>query len=494
MSKKITVFLPYNEPARLAGTKLFVKELQSCGLVTKIFLLSRHDCKTNIAGTEILKIENPFGSETINLIKGKTETDYILFLTQDTLIEPGQFSLERFLNIAEISGAGLVYSDYTEIRGEERKSHPVIDYQPGSIRDDFNFGPLLFISKESIKNYESYFDYKFAGLYDLRLFISRGNSILRIPEFLYSTVATDSRKSGEKLFDYVNPKNREVQIEMEKAATEHLKTIGAYLYPPLKAGDQISFDDKTFRYEASVIIPVKNRVKTIGDAVQSVLNQKTNFSFNLLIVDNYSTDGTTDLIRGFADKDGKVFHLIPARKDLGIGGCWNEAVHHNECGKFSVQLDSDDIYQDENSLQIIVDTFMKEKCAMVIGSYTLTDFKLNELPPGIIDHREWTPENGRNNALRINGLGAPRAYYTPVVRNIKIPNVSYGEDYAIGLAISRNYKIGRIYDSIYFCRRWEDNSDAALSIEKQNIYNTYKDRIRTIEIMARQKKNLSGSK
>ncbi len=488
MSKQVSVFLLYNEHD---FTKFLVQELQKLSFISQIFLLSSLDCKTKIAGTKILKIENPFDSKTINLIKGNANSDYILFLTQDIMIELGQFALERFLYVAENTGSGLLFSDYLEIKGEEKKPHPLIDYQLGSIRDDFNFGPLLFITKEAMKNYEQSFDYKFAGLYDFCLNISRSKNILRIPEYLYSTVATDFRKSGEKLFDYVNPKNRDVQVEMEKAATEHLKKIGAYLKPEFV---QINFEEKTFLYEASVIIPVKNRVKTIRDAIQSVLNQNTNFNFNLFVVDNYSTDGTTDIIREFADKNEKVNHLIPVRKDLGIGGCWNEAVHHKDCGMFSVQLDSDDIYKGTDTLQKIVDTFKREKCAMVIGSYTLTDFKLNELPPGIIDHREWTPENGRNNALRINGLGAPRAYYTPVLRSIKIPNVSYGEDYAISLAISRNYKISRIFESIYFCRRWEENSDSALSIEKQNTYNIYKDRIRTIEIMSRQNKNLANSK
>lgn len=488
MSKKITAFLQYNENDY---TKIFVKELQSSGLVSKIFLLNPKDNHTKIEGTNILKIENPFDSNTIKLISANANSDYILYLNQDILIELGQFALERFIYIAENTSSGLLYSDYLEITGEEKKPHQLIDYQLGSIRDEFNFGPILFFSKEAIKNYKKSFDYKFAGFYDLFLSVSRSNTILRIPEFLYSTIATDLRKSGEKLFDYVNPKNREVQIEMEKAATEHLKMIGAYLKPEF---EQINFDEKMFRYEASVIIPVKNRVKTIGDAIQSVLNQKTNFDFNLLIVDNYSTDGTTNVIKEFADKNEKVYHLIPTRKDLGIGGCWNEAVHHNDCGMFAIQLDSDDLYKGTDTIQKIVDKFKQEKCAMVIGSYSLTDFKLNELPPGIIDHKEWTPDNGRNNALRINGLGAPRAYYTPVLRDIKIPNVSYGEDYAISLAISRNYKIGRIFESLYYCRRWEENSDAALSIEKQNINNTYKDRIRTIEIMSRQKKNLADSK
>ena len=484
MQKKITAFIPYNNNG---FTTLFVAELAKNELVNEIYLLANPDCKTNVAGANILKIDNLFSSKTIINIIEKTNSEYILFLTQDTLIELGQYSLERFVYLAENTDSGMIYSDFTEIHGEEKKFHSVIDYQMGSIRDDFDFGPLLFINKNKITNSDLHNNYMYAGLFDLRLSLSRNSRIFRIPEFLYSTIAEDQRKSGEKLFDYVNPKNREVQIEMEIAATEHLKNIGAYLVPDF---DQITFDEK-FANEASVIIPVKNRVKTIGDAIKSVLNQKTNFKFNLFVVDNYSTDGTSEIIKKYADQDERVLHIIPLRKDLGIGGCWNEAVNNNNCGMFSIQLDSDDIYQDTNTLQNIVDTFHKENCAMVIGSYTLTDFNLNELPPGKIDHSEWTPDNGRNNALRINGLGAPRAYYTPALRKIKIPNVSYGEDYAVALAFSRNYKIGRIYNSIYFCRRWDENSDAALSIDKQNINNTYKDRIRSIEIMARQKKNLS---
>ncbi len=484
MLKKITAFLPFNDND---FTTLFADELAKNELVNEVYLLANPDCKTKVSSANILQTDNLFSSKTIINIIEKTKTDYILFLTQDTLIELGQYALERFVYLAENTGSGLIYSDYTEIHGEEKKSHSVIDYQLGSIRDDFDFGPLLFINKNKISKYGAADKYKFAGLFDLRLSLSRSSGIFRIPEFLYSTIATDQRKSGEKLFDYVNPKNREVQIEMEIAATEHLKNIGAYLVPDF---DQITFSEK-FVYEASVIIPVKNRVKTIGDAIKSVINQKTNFKFNLFVVDNYSTDGTSEIIKSYADIDERVLHIIPLRKDLGIGGCWNEAVNHNNCGMFSIQLDSDDIYQDTNTLQNIVNTFHKENCAMVIGSYTLTDFNLNEIPPGKIDHSEWTTDNGRNNALRINGLGAPRAYYTPALREIKIPNVSYGEDYAAALAFSRSYKIGRIYNSIYYCRRWDENSDAALSIEKQNIHNTYKDRIRSIEIMARQKKNLS---
>ena len=485
MIKQVTVYLPYEGNEYTLET---VKELQATGLVEKIYLLTQSGKAENFNDCESLKVENLFDSKTIEIIINKTQTDFALLLTQDTLINFGQFAIERFIDVAETTGAGLVYSDYYEIKSEERSAHPVIDYQLGSIRDDFNFGPVLFFSKNVLqkvrKNNEA--NYNFAGLYNLRLSISRYNPIVRIPEFLYTTVESDIRKSGEKLFDYVNPKNREVQIEMEKAATGHLKKIGAYLEPKFK---EINLSAENFEFEASVIIPVKNRVKTIADAVESVLKQKTKFPFNLIVVDNHSTDGTTGVLSEIAKKDSRLIHIIPQRQDLGIGGCWNEAVHHEKCGSFAVQLDSDDIYYDENTVQSVVDLFKKEKCAMVVGSYKLTDFQLNDIPPGIIDHKEWTPDNGRNNALRINGLGAPRAFYTPLLRQTKIPNVSYGEDYALGLAISRHYQIGRIYNPIYICRRWEGNTDAALSIERQNTHNLYKDRLRSFEINARQKLN-----
>ncbi len=485
MSKIITAFLPFSGNDFTSET---VNELNKTGLVEKIYLITQSEIADKPAGCEVLKSDSLFGSSALKMINEKTASGYALFLTQDTLINLGQFALERFIYVAEATGAGMLYSDYYEIKGEERSSRPVTDYQIGSVRDDFSFGPLLFFTKhalaEAVK--ESSADYKFAGLYDTRLAVSRDYAVFRIPEFLYSTIETDVRKSGEKLFDYVNPRNREVQIEMEKAATAHLKKIGAYLKPEF---EKIKDGDEKFEFEASVIIPVKNRVKTIGDAVQSVLSQKTDFPFNLIVVDNHSTDGTTDVLKSIAEKDKRLIHIIPERTDLGIGGCWNEAVHDARCGKYAVQLDSDDIYIDGDTLRKIVELFGKEKCAMVVGSYKLTDFKLNDLPPGVIDHKEWTPDNGRNNALRINGLGAPRAFYTPVLRKIKIPNVSYGEDYALGLAISRHYQIGRIYEPLYVCRRWEGNSDAALSVDKLNSYNHYKDRIRSIEILARQRLN-----
>ncbi len=436
----------------------------------------------------VLSVHEITSSQSIRKIFEQVKTDYVLLITKDTKIDFGSYSLERFLNVAKNTGAGIVFSDYYEIKENKLSKHPVIEYQLGSLRDDFNFGPVLLIKTEALKKAVSNFtdDFHFAGLYDLRLIISQDYPIIRIQEFLYTAIETDNRKSGEKQFDYVDPKNRQVQLEMEKAVTNHLKRINAFLEPTF---EPIVIDKNDFDIEASVIIPVRDRAKTIGDAIESVLKQSADFNFNLIIVDNHSTDGTTDVIKQAASKDKRIIHIIPERKDLQIGGCWNEGIMNENCGRYSIQLDSDDIYANENTLQKIVDTFKNEKCAMVIGSYKLTDFDLNEIPPGLIDHKEWTPDNGKNNALRINGLGAPRAFYTPVLRKIKIPNVSYGEDYAVGLEISRNYQIGRIYDPIYLCRRWDGNSDAALDVEKVNSNNFYKDKIRTIEVLARQLKN-----
>lgn len=484
MTNKITVFLPFSGND---FTLQVINELKNYTLVDKILCISTEDL-TQPSNSELLKVDGLFSSETMKLIYLKSGGNNILFLTKDTLINIGQFGLERFQNVLESTGAGIVYSDYYEIKDENRLAHPVNDYQLGSIRDDFAFGPLILFSNkafgEAVSENNNKFD--FAGLYDIRLRISQKYLFIRIPEYIYSTIETDNRKSGEKMFDYVNPRNRASQIEAEDAATQHLKAINAYLEPRFK---EVNIKEEKFPVEMSVIIPVKNRVKTISDAVNSVLNQKVNVEFNLIVIDNYSNDGTTEILKSISEKDKRLIHITPERTDLGIGGCWNEGVHHKLCGRYAVQLDSDDIYFDENTLQKILYVFYEEKCAMVVGSYKLTDFQLNEIPPGLIDHREWTPENGRNNALRINGLGAPRAFYTPVLRNIKIPNVSYGEDYALGLAISREYQIGRIYDCIYICRRWEGNSDASLNVNQVNSHNLYKDRIRTLEILARQNKN-----
>jgi hypothetical protein len=364
----------------------------------------------------------------------------------------------------------------------------VIDYQSGSLRDDFDFGPVLFFRSQALVEAAGSIreSLEFAGLYQLRLKVSQTGLPQRIPEYLYWVEQVDTSVSGKKMFDYVDPKNREVQVEMEKAVTVHLKEIGGYLEPEF---DPISFDRGEFPVEASVIIPVLNREKTVADAIESVMLQETDFEFNLILVDNHSADGTTDIVRELAKKYPRLIHVIPERHDLGIGGCWNVGVHHPACGKFAVQLDSDDLYIDKHTLRRIVEAFYKQQCAMVVGSYQMVNFKLEEIPPGVVDHKEWTPDNGRNNALRINGLGAPRAFYTPELRRINVPNVSYGEDYGVGLAISRHYQIGRIYEPLYLCRRWEDNSDAFLSVEAQNRHNTYKDRLRTFELQARIKLN-----
>lgn len=480
--KKINCFLACNDTAQTEKT---VQQIIHSPLVNAVYLLVKKECNIPIDGCQTIEIDSIQSSETIKKITEKSDTAYSLIYTKNTTLELGQFALERFFLIAEDTQAGLVYSDYYEIKDGLRSNHPVIDYQEGSLRDDFNFGSVLFYNTEFLKEAvdETTENYQFAGLYNLRLKVSQQAELVHINEYLYSEVEFDTRKSGEKQFDYVDPKNRSVQLEMEAACTDHLKKIGAYLAPDFK---KIAFNESNFPLEASVIIPIKNRVRTVEAAIKSVLIQKTTFAFNLIIIDNFSTDGTSELIEKYAKKDSRVIHLIPERTDLGIGGCWNEGVQHSACGKFAVQLDSDDVYQNENTLQSLVNAFYEQNCAMVIGSYTMTNFKMETIPPGLIDHKEWTAENGRNNALRINGLGAPRAFYTPVLRDIKVPNTSYGEDYALGLRISREYQIGRVYQSLYLCRRWDENSDASLDVVKMNGHNLYKDKIRSIELKARQ--------
>ena len=436
-----------------------------------------------IGSIQTFVVEKICSTAKLREIAQQVETPYVSLHTQKTRIEMGMYAEERILNIAADTRAVMLYADHYRVADGQRKAFPVIDYQFGSLRDDFDFGSLLFFRADAFKQAVAAMDqdYAFGALYDLRLRISELGEILHINEYLYTEVEEDSRKSGEKIFDYVDPKNREVQIEMEKICTEYLKRIGGYLKPEFK---QIHFAETAFEYEASVIIPVFNRIRTIEDAIRSVLSQKADFKFNLIVIDNHSTDGTTDVIRKYAD-DPRLIHLIPERSDLGIGGCWNLGIHHPKCGKFAVQLDSDDIYADENTLTKVVAAFYEQNCAMVVGTYMMTNFNMEMIAPGIIDHKEWTPENGRNNALRINGLGAPRAFYTPLLREVKLPNTSYGEDYALGLRFSREYQIGRIYDVIYHCRRWDGNSDAALDVVKMNGHNTYKDRIRTWELQAR---------
>lgn len=427
--------------------------------------------------------ESLYQTTTIQQIAKETKGEYCLLITKCTPLKLHYLALERLQQIAEDSKAGLVYADHYQLKDDKCVNAPVIDYQQGSLRDDFDFGSVLLFNskalKESCQRMKN--SYQHAALYDLRLKLSQRYDLVHANEYLYTEIEEDNRKSGEKQFDYVDPRNQDRQKEMESACTEHLKEIGGYLKPSFKTVD---FVHDSFEFEASVIIPVKNRETTIEAAIRSVLAQKANFKYNILVIDNHSTDGTTEKIDQYKD-DERVVHIVPERNDLGIGGCWNLGIHHPKCGKFAVQLDSDDLYQDENTLQTIVNAFYEQQCAMVIGSYRMTDFDLNTLPPGVIDHREWTPENGRNNALRINGLGAPRAFYTPIAREIGFPNTSYGEDYAMGLNISRHYQIGRIYDVLYLCRRWGGNSDAALSIERVNANNLYKDRIRTWELQAR---------
>lgn len=479
MKVRINCFVPFQSEAQAQAT---VKSLKESALVNKIYLLTDNQCKDTIEGCEVIEIDSLKSTATIKAIAAKADADYTMIYTKTADLRLGYFALERMLQLAQDSCAGMIYADHYQIADGNKTNSPVIAYQKGSLRDDFNFGSVLVYCSDCLKKAVAAMDvdYKFAGLYDLRLKVSQFAELVHINEYLYTEVENDTRKSGEKIFDYVDPKNRDLQIEMEKACTAHLKAVGGYLEPKFKA---IEFDKADFEYEASVIIPVRNRIRTIKDAINSILTQKTNFKFNLIVVDNYSTDGTTEAIDSFNDE--RLIHVIPENKELGIGGCWNAGVHHPKCGKFAVQLDSDDVYADENTLQKIVDAFYEQNCAMVVGTYMLTDFEMKMIPPGVIDHKEWTLENGRNNALRINGLGAPRAFYTPVLREIKVPNTSYGEDYALGLYFSREYQIGRIYDVLYLCRRWDDNSDASLDIVKMNAHNTYKDRIRTWELSAR---------
>ncbi len=480
MKTTIHCFLPFVDEAQVKAT---VEALKKSELVTKITLLATNPEAVACLGCNLLHIDSLTSSATMKKLAEEASADYMLLYTKQNTLVPGYFALDRFAKIAADSKAGMVYADYYTVVEGKKTNSPVIDYQFGSLRDDFNFGSVLFFNTVDFKKAAAGIDkqYTAAGLYDLRLRLSRIAPIVHINEYLYSDVTIDNRKSGEKIFDYVDPKNRGVQIEMEEACTAHLKEIDGYLEPVF---EPIEFNRGDFKNEASVIIPVRNRVRTIRDAIKSVLSQKTDFPFNLIVIDNHSTDGTTEAIDEFKD-DPRVIHIVPERDDLGIGGCWNVGANHPEAGKFCVQLDSDDVYSDENTLAKMVKAFYDNNSAMVVGTYMLTDIDMNMIPPGVIDHKEWTPENGRNNALRINGLGAPRAFYTPMLREIHVPNTSYGEDYALGLAFSRHHQIGRVYDVVYLCRRWEDNSDAALDINKMNANNLYKDRIRTWELEAR---------
>lgn len=488
MNKTITCFIPYGSENQINKT---IRHLQECPTVDRIFLLPTSPVP-NLSLPDkcyILPSSAPESVERYKQVALYANTPFTLICTQVQDLEFGYMALERMCDYLSAPQCSMVYADhYKTIKGE-RTPHPVIDYQLGSVRDDFDFGSLLMFRtdylKRAINEIESEKEYQHSALYALRLALSRYGELTHIREFLYTETEIDLRKSGEKQFDYVDPRNRQVQIEREEVFTRHLKKIGAYLKPGMMTVD---LKEGEFSHEASIIIPVRNRARTINDAIRSVLEQETSFPFNLIIIDNHSTDGTSEIIEQYKN-DNRVIHLIPERTDLGIGGCWNLGINHPQCGRFAIQLDSDDLYSTPHTVQTIVDKFYKEQCAMVIGSYRMTDFTLQTLPPGVIDHKEWTDENGHNNALRINGLGAPRAFFTPLLRKIRVPNTSYGEDYALGLAFSRQYRIGRIYDVLYLCRRWEGNSDAALSIEKINQNNYYKDSLRTLEIKLRQAMN-----
>ena len=485
MREKIDLFLPceYIDDAQNALSVLHeYKTVQHIHFLVSADFAAHHQVPEGCTFVITDRLES---SNTIVSIAENTDADYVMICTRHTTIGWGNNTLERFLRVADDTDAVMVYADHYKMVEGKMEKHPVIDYQSGSLRDDFDFGSLWCIKAQALADYIAQPDreeYQFAALYDLRLYLSRVGEIFHLNEFLYSEAELDTRKSGEKQFDYVNPRNREVQIEMEKACTQHLGKVGALIDTTFYR--QPDFGEQDFEYEASVIIPVFNREKTVADAVKSALGQKANFKFNVIVVNNHSTDRTGEILDEL--KADNLIQIVPERTDLGIGGCWNEAINSSFCGKFAVQLDSDDLYSSPKTLQKIVDAFYKQKAAMIIGSYRMCDFDLNTLPPGLIDHKEWTDENGCNNALRINGLGAPRAFFTPLVRQILFPNTSYGEDYALGLAFSRRYRIGRIYDELYLCRRWGGNSDAALSVEKVNANNLYKDRLRTMELKARQ--------
>lgn len=483
MNTRIDCFLPFTDAAQSAALSASFAASPCAG---DIVYLSNDDAPEGVPFVPLFKA---LSTKAVRSIGVACDTEWAALCLQASPVTLGQGTLERMVAVGEATGADMVYADRLKVIDGVAVPHPLIDCQEGALRDDFDFGSIVLLRRAALRAFaqtKGLADYECAGFYQLRLFIMRTGRIVHIPEYLYTEEETDRRTSGEKQFDYVDPRVRILQQEMERACTEHLRLINALVDAnTLKTIDTTA---GTFPVEVSVVIPVRNRERTIGDAIRSALEQITTCPFNVIVVDNHSTDGTSAVIEEFVQHGQPVVHVIPERTDLGIGGCWNVAVQHPACGRFAVQLDSDDLYAHKQVLQTIVDAFHHERCAMLIGSYTLCNFALETLPPGIINHREWTATNGMNNALRINGLGAPRCFYTPVIREIGFPNVSYGEDYAAALTISRTYKIGRIFDSLYLCRRWEGNSDAALSPEKVNRNNTYKDFIRTVELQARKKK------
>ncbi|MFL6214739.1 MAG: glycosyltransferase family 2 protein [Blastocatellia bacterium] len=487
----ITAVLGFDDSA-----PAMIESFAAQSAVSEIILLAREshsprDAQMHAKARVI--IGDVISGRGINALLAAATGDYLLVVLPGEQVEFGQRAIERYAQAATDTGAAFIYSDFRDDTGNGLSDHPLIDYQPGSIRDSFDFGSVIFVTtgaaREAINRHGAIDErLQWGALYDLRLKMSVAAKPLRIPEPLYTRVPRDLRKTGDKQFDYVDPRRRDVQVEMEAIATAHLQRIKAYLAPQFAPRPAHATN---FPVRASVVIPVRNRERTIAEAVRSALAQQADFAFNIIVVDNHSTDQTTAILAELASRDERLIHLIPARKDLGIGGCWNEAVYSAHCGEYAVQLDSDDLYASEETLAKIVAVFDEGRYAMVIGSYTIVDFDLREVPPGLIDHREWTRDNGRNNALRINGLGAPRGFYVPLLREIGLPNVSYGEDYAAALRISRDYEIGRIYESVYYARRWEGNSDAALPLQTANRYDYYKDYLRTVEIEARRRMNQS---
>jgi len=483
---KVTVVIQHGQDK----PQLVAESFTRSSLVDHIIILSRSDINVADVSMTFIKTDQPNGDKALHAALEKVQTDYILIMDGAEEIELGQLALERMVDVAEQTNAGMVYADHLISNEKEITRQPLIEYQLGSLRDNFDFGPLRLYSNAAIKtafrDFSLSANIQWNASYDLRLKVSVNHTLVHISEALYTIKKVKVINGEQEHFAYVDPNNLNVQNELETVATEHLRRINAYLPPEFDAIPQSS---DTFEVEASVVIPVRNRERTIANALDSAASQKTTFPFNVIVVDNHSTDGTTEIIRKKVDENPQIVHMIPSRTDLGIGGCWNEAIMSSPCGRYCVQLDSDDLYSDQNVLERIVGEFGRGPYAMVVGSYRVVDFELNELPPGVVDHREWSRENGRNNLLRVNGLGAPRAFLTSLLRQHPFPNVSYGEDYAVGLRMSRKYEIGRIHDPVYLCRRWEDNSDARLPVEKVNEYNLYKDRLRTIEILARQKMN-----
>ena len=480
MHATIDCFLPYIDDAQ---SKALSAAFTASPCIEDIIYLSNDDAPK---GTPFVPLFKALSTQAVRSIANACTAEWALLCTQVAPLTLGSNALERMVSIGNATGADMVYADHCKMVDGKSVPYPLIDCQEGALRDDFDFGALVLLRRSTLQAFakeKTLATYVCAGFYQLRLYIMRTGHIVHIPEFLYTEEETDRRSSGEKQFDYVDPRVRIIQQEMEQACIEHLRFIGALINATTL--HTVDVASGTFFTEASVVIPVRNRRRTIGDAIQSALEQITDKPFNVIVVDNHSNDGTSDIIESFVHRGYPVMHIVPECTDLGIGGCWNLAVQHPACGRFAVQLDSDDLYANKHVLQTIINAFYREQCAMLIGSYTLCNFALETLPPGIIDHREWTASNGMNNALRVNGLGAPRCFYTPVIREIGFPNVSYGEDYAAGLTISRSYTIGRIFDSLYLCRRWEGNSDAALSPERVNKNNAYKDFIRTVELKAR---------